>query len=303
MELAPIALFVYNRPWHTRQTLTALQKNELARESELFVFSDAARNDRERSAVEEVRRYVKSAGGFRKLTVIERESNFGPAKSIISAVTEIVGRFGRVIVLEDDLLTSEFFLAYMNEALEAYKNEDRVISVCGYMYPVRITGATTVFLRLTDCWGWATWKRGWDLFEPDPRKLAADLMRKGKSREFDLDGAYGFARMLKKQAGGKVDSWVIRWYASSFLADRLSLYPYLPLVKNIGMDNTGVHSGVTGAYDAVLCNARIPVGQIEIAENKAASGQIRKFFRMNNRNIARRLMNKLIRMGRFPGAK
>ena len=131
MKISPIVLFVYNRLWHTRQTIEALQKNELASQSELFIYADGARNENEIDQVFEVRCYIEEVEGFKKVTITERDKNWGLANSIINGVTQIVNKYGRVIVLEDDLVTSPFFLRYMNDALDIYKDnneiEDRTI--------------------------------------------------------------------------------------------------------------------------------------------------------------------------------
>ncbi|HRU00618.1 MAG TPA: glycosyltransferase, partial [Victivallales bacterium] len=196
MKLAPIALFVYNRPWHTRQTVTALQNNELAAESELVVFSDGPKVEKNKEKtknneekVKEVRDYIKSINGFKTVKIIERTQNLGLANSIISGVTEIVNQYGKIIVLEDDLVTSPHFLRFMNEALDLYEKEEDVISIHGYVYPIPDL-PETFFLKGADCWGWATWKRGWDLFEPDGKKLLRELKEKKLLKRFDFNGTY-----------------------------------------------------------------------------------------------------------------
>ena len=135
---APIVLFVYNRPWHTQQTVEALQKNKLASESELFIYSDDAKNDDARVSVDEVRKYIDNITGFKKITVIKRDKNWGLASSIIDGVTKIVNKYGRIIVLEDDLVTSPYFLKFMNDSLEVYEKRNDVFSVTGFNYPKSI---------------------------------------------------------------------------------------------------------------------------------------------------------------------
>ena len=161
MRLSPIVLFAYNRPGHIQQTIDALRKNHLAEESELFIFSDAPRDKKAEEDVSKVREYIKTIAGFKRTTVIERDHNLGLSQSIITGISELIAQYGRIIVLEDDLITSPYFLKFMNDGLSAYQEEDSVISICGYMYPLNKKHADTLFLRMTDCWGWATWKRGW----------------------------------------------------------------------------------------------------------------------------------------------
>jgi hypothetical protein len=221
-----------------------LKANPLAAQSDLFVFSDGPKNADAAAGVAQVRELLKGLTGFRSVTVAERERNFGLAASIISGVTDIVSRHGAVIVLEDDLVTSPHFLRYMNDALELYRDREEVASIHGYIYPVEGALPETFFLRGADCWGWATWKRAWELFEPDGAKLLARL-RDGKlTKAFDRDGSYEYTRMLEDQISGRNDSWAVRWYASAFLADRLTLYPGRSLVQNIGMDALGTHCDV-----------------------------------------------------------
>ena len=137
MNLAPIVLFVYNRPWHTKQTVEALQKNELAKESELFIYCDEAKNEDAGKSVDEVREYIDKVDGFKKVTIIKREKNWGLADSIIDGVTKIVNEYGKIIVLEDDLVTSPYFLKFMNDGLEFYKDEKKVFGITGYAFPVK----------------------------------------------------------------------------------------------------------------------------------------------------------------------
>jgi hypothetical protein len=298
MILAPIVLFTYNRLWHTRQTIEALQRNTLAPESYLFVFSDGPRSEAEMGKVNSVREYIRAITGFKKVTIMERETNAGLARSIISGVTDIVDKFGSIIVLEDDMITSPFFLRYMNDALEFYKDEDRVISIHGYIYPLRASLPQTFFLRGADCWGWATWKRGWDLFEPDGQKLLKELKERKLQKRFDLNGAHPYTRMLKWQARGSLDSWAIRWHASAFLRDKLTLYPGVSLINNIGFDTSGTHSYLaTDDFEVALAQKPIALKAIPLAENKDAVREFENYFRSVNSllNLLRKILTRLFR--------
>ena len=197
MELAPIVLFTYNRPWHTRQTIAALQKNELADRSDLFIYSDGFKEDQAKIKVKEVRNYIHTIDGFKTVTIRERGENMGLADSVIDGVKAVVNECGRVVVLEDDIVTSPFFLRYMNDALKLYEHEEKVISIHGYIYPVSGKLPPTFFIRGADCWGWATWKRGWDLFEGDGQKLLNELEEKRLERLFDFNETYGYTQPNK----------------------------------------------------------------------------------------------------------
>lgn len=292
-ELAPIVLFVYNRPQHARSTIEALQQNLLASESELYVYSDGPKSESDREKVEEVRRHLAELDGFARITIIKREQNRGLAHSVISGVSEILSRYGRIIVLEDDMVTSPHFLRYMNEALELYEDEDRVISVHGYVYPVKESLPETFFLKGADCWGWGTWKRGWDLFEADGAKLFQELKDRRLERRFDLNGAYDYTRMLKEQISGKNDSWAIRWYASALLNDRLTLYPGRSLVQNIGTDNSGVHCGATDDFRTDVTVTPIHVERLRPEENRDALSIFGRYFESLRLPFHMRVLGKL----------
>src|ERR1700744_4097424 len=171
-QIAPIALFVYNRPEHTRRTISYLQKNLLAEESRLFIFSDGPKTDADKSKVEEVRQMAKEVTGFKSLKIIERKENLGLANSIISGVTKLVNEYDKVIVFEDDLISSPYTLQYFNEALTHYAKEEKVMHIGAYMYALPDKKLPqTFFYRAATSWGWATWARAWKNFEPDINKL------------------------------------------------------------------------------------------------------------------------------------
>ena len=290
---SPIALFTYNRLDHTRQTIDALRSNDLAAESDLIIFSDAPKTPSVAPDVMAVRAYLGTIAGFKSVRVIEREVNYGLANSIIDGVTTICEQFGRVIVLEDDIVTSPHFLAYMNEALSLYEKDSRVISIHGYIYPVKEALPSTFFLRGADCWGWATWKRGWDIFESDAQKLYDALQASGEVKTFDFGGTYGYADMLKQQIDNKVSSWAIRWYASAFLAQKLTLYPGVSLVQNIGNDSSGTHCGDTEAYSGEIAVQRIVVGGIPVAVSQPAYDAFSRYFKSLRLPLGPRVLNKI----------
>ena len=289
MQLSPVALFVYNRIWHLQQTMKALQNNLLAQESALFIFSDGPKDTAEQVNVSEVRRYIRTITGFKRVTIIERDHNLGLAQSIITGVTELVSKYGRVIVLEDDLVTSPYFLQFMNDSLSLYQDEERIICVCGYMYPLGKKYADTLFLRVCDSWGWATWKRGWDLFVADDKQLYDALKTRKLFRKFNLEGVFNFVKMLKAQIERKNDSWAIRWYASSLLNDKLSLYPGKTLVANTGLDCSGRHGGAIDYYKSELLNEKVVVKRLPIVENEEVVKGIGFFWNKQRFNLAKKI--------------
>jgi Glycosyl transferase family 2 len=278
MKLAPIALFTYNRLIHTRRTLEALQKNEWANESELYIFSDGPKTEKEVNTIKETRNYLHTIDGFKSVTIIERETNLGLAANIISGVNQILDRYDNIIVLEDDLITSPYFLRYLNDGLALYENEKEVISIHGYLYPVRGPLPETFFIKIADCYGWATWKRGWDLFEPDGNKLLHSLIESKQEFAFDFQDTYPFTQMLKDQTEGKNNSWAIRWYASAFLKNKLTLFPGKSLVNHIGSDGSGTHSGFSDVLDTSISERRIEVSKIKIVQDEQAYKAFVRFF-------------------------
>jgi GT2 family glycosyltransferase len=256
MIYAPIVLFAYNRPEHIRQTVCTLRENDLASESELFIYSDGPKDDDlSKANVAEVRTFIKSISGFKKITIIEREENNGLAESIILGVTDIVNRYGKVIVLEDDLETSPDFLRFMNEALDTYYDNKQVMQISGHMFNVILDAENDgVFLPFTNSIGWATWKRAWDFF--DPLMSGYEKIRDNEviKYRFNLEETYNYTRMLEMQLEGKVDSWAIRWYLSVFINNGLVLYPVKSLIKHIGFDEKGTHATNVNTVYAQCCS-------------------------------------------------
>jgi len=280
MILSPIALFVYNRPRHTKLAVEALLRNELAQESDLYVYLDGPKSTEDKAKGREIIKYVHSLEGFKSVTLIERTRNLGLARSIISGVTELISKYGRIIVLEDDMVSSPFFLRFMNDALEFYKDEDKVISIHGYTFPFGKFPMETFFIKGADCWGWATWQRGWDLFEADGTKLLNEIVRRKAVKAFDRYN--DSVQMLKDQIAGRNDSWAIRWRASAFLQDKLTLYSNRSLIKNIGHDGSGVHCGATTGFDVELADLPVSVRAIPIRENKPVLRALEKYFQRQN---------------------
>lgn len=227
---------------HTRQTVEALLSNSGAAQSALYVFSDAPRDAAASQAVADVRSYIRSIAGFKSVTIIERETNYGLARSIIEGVTQLCDEYGRVIVLEDDLVTSPNFLAFMNDALTRYEHEDRVMQVAGYMFPVNLDlDEDALFLPFTSSWGWGTWQRAWRHFDANGSGFQRLVEDKNLRRAFDLYGKYGYFKMLQSQLQGKTNSWAIMWYLSVFLKNGLTICPKKTLVSNRGFDGSGVN--------------------------------------------------------------
>lgn len=290
-QLAPVALFVYNRPWHTRQTIEALRKNEQAAHSTLYIFSDGPKTASDEEKVQDVRNYIRRTDGFKSLSIIEREKNFGLADSIIAGVTEVLNAHGKIIVLEDDLISSPYFLSYMNHALGKYEDTEKVMHIAGYIFPIDPTGLKeTFFYRVSSCWGWGTWKRAWRHFEYDINKLIPKFDSKLK-RLFNIDGEHNFWQQMKSQRKGKINSWAIRWYASVFLNNGLCLHPSISLINNIGLDGSGMHCGKEDIYDVRVRDQEITELEELCEENEDALGRIKTFMATARRPLHTRIIN------------
>lgn len=275
---APIVLFVYNRLDCLRRVVSSLQNNDLARDSELHIFSDGSAGDDDVVLVDAVRAYARTIEGFKKIFMVERSINWGLSKSIISGVTEVIEKYGEGIVLEDDIVVSPHFLRFMNEGLARYRYNETVMSLHAYVYPVRSPLPETYLLKDPGCWGWATWKRGWELFEPDGRKLLANLECRGLTKAFDYNGTYPFTQMLREQVAGKNDSWAIRFKASAFLSNKLTLYPGRSLATHIGEE--GFHFSPGGVdYGVAVSNTKINLREIAVKESGKALAAYAQYFR------------------------
>jgi hypothetical protein len=280
---APILLFVYNRPEHTKRGVQSLQQNTLAADSDLYIYSDAPRSEADRPLVEEVRQMAHRIDGFKSVTVLERTENWGLARNIIDGVTTMTERYGRVIVLEDDLVLSPYFLQFMNDALDTYEDEPRVghIQACDFTKDPSLP--PTFLIQWTGSWGWATWRRAWQHFQPDGKLLLQQLKSRRLTRRFDFNGTYGFTRMLRRQVEGKNNSWAIRWNASLMLDDMLSLNVGRSLVLNEGFDGSGTNCGGGNLYGSDLWMEPLPVEKITpIEENQAARRAFQRYYHRTN---------------------
>jgi hypothetical protein len=241
MNLAPIILFVYNRPWHTRQTLSALQQNELASQSILYVYADGAKvgaSKDDLKAIEETRAVSAEDKWCGEVHIIEREINYGLAENVIAGISEVINNHGKIIVLEDDLVTSPFFLTYCNSGLDIYKNEKHVYSINAFQFPLEIDAIDTFLSpQATSSWGWATWKDRWVVFECENIEKELIIGNNCLKTRFDISDNNKSSILYNK------NSWAIKWYYSVFIRNGLGLFPTKSLVCNIGFDNTGVHCG------------------------------------------------------------
>ena len=299
--LAPVVLFTYNRIDHLKLTIFNLKKNYLASSTVLIIFSDGPKKDNDIKKIEEIRQYLKKIDGFKKIIILERRKNFGLSKNIINGVSYVLKKYKKIIILEDDLLVSKFFLRYMNGYLDIYKKDKQVASIHAYVYPIsnlkKKIKNNTFFMKGADCWGWGTWSRAWPNFNKNGKNLLVKLKKKKLIKNFNFNNSYDYYQMLQNQVDKKNDSWAIRWYASCFLKNMYTLYPTTTLVKNIGIDKTGENSKLDllslGKKRLIKINYKIK--KQEIVESDVGRKMFEDFFRKKKffriKNILKKILN------------
>ena len=251
---APIVIFTYNRLDTLELVIKSLQKNILADKTDLFIFSDYARKEKDIESVNRVRSFLHSVDGFRSVTIIERKENYGLAKNIIEGVTEIIDKYEKVIVLEDDLITSRNFLCYMNQALDFYENDERIFAISGY------TGNLPSLEKLEDegylsyrpsSWGWATWKKEWIKNDWKVKDFDAFIQNKNAIKTFNR-GGIDMTRMLKHCIEGKNHSWAIRWSYTMYKLDKYCFYPKISKIQNVGFGEEATNCTGVDIYQTNL---------------------------------------------------
>jgi hypothetical protein len=282
MRHAPIALFVFNRPEHTSRTLQALERNSGAAETIVHIFADGPKSDcsgEQKLKIAEVRQLISKKWKFKEVVFHEKSDKWGLADSIIDGVTRIVNEYDRVIVLEDDIVTSPGFLDYMNKALEMYESDESVMHVSGYMFPVKKELPPTFFYNTGSCWGWGTWKRAWQHFDGDVERLISKIDAQDRWHEFNVENTYSFEAQLRANAEGRLKTWAVKWYASFFLRNGHALHPFPSVVNNIGHDGAGENCGTNNHYGWGQLAEAIKLEKIPIEESKSARAAMRDFHR------------------------
>lgn len=286
--LAPIVLFVYNRPAHTEKVLNALSNNPLASQSKLYIFADGPKKEASAQDLDNIaktRALLDRRTWAKEVKVVMQEQNKGLAASIVDGVTQIINAHGKVIVLEDDIVVSPFFLQYMNQALNIYAQDEQVMHI-GSFVPQRKGQEKlpeTYFLSYMNCWGWATWKRAWQQLQLDSKSLLHLVGVSNKAKRFELDNSVALLQQLKDNLSGKINTWAIKWYSTIFLQNGLCLYPKQALSQQIGMDGSGEHCAIDHLqqYQVSLAN-RVEVNRIPLKEDQYAYKYLRNFYRYGN---------------------
>jgi len=244
---APVILFVYQRPDHLTQTLAALAKNEEASQSPIYIYSDGPKPNASPKDLEDiaaVRQLIRTQTWAKKLQIVERKENWGLRKNIVSGVTEVMEKYGRAIILENDIVTSPYFLRHMNQALNLYHNVDKVMHISGFIYPLKLEEeelGSSFFYNVNSCWGWASWQRAWKHYRDDTANILSQINENYDPFVFNGGQKEDFYKQLNQNLSGQLNTWACHWHASIFLQNGLALHPYRSLVKNIGLDGSGAH--------------------------------------------------------------
>jgi GR25 family glycosyltransferase involved in LPS biosynthesis len=299
MIYAPIIIFVYNRPWHTEQTLNALNKNDLSEQSILYIYADGAKSDatdEQKEKIKQVRKIIRSKQWCKEVYIIESDKNKGLADSIIDGVTNIIKKHGKIIVLEDDMVTSSHFLKFMNKALDYYSYEKKVWHISGWIYTINTRGLKDAFFwRTMNCWGWATWEDRWKYFEKNVDKLIETFTKKDIYK-FNINNTAGMWDQVIGNKQGIINTWAIFWYATIFKNNGLCLSPAISYVQNIGLDNSGIHCGNDKSLETkIINNKEINFDLIPIKENKLALKRVMQFYKKNESPYILLLFKKIIR--------
>jgi len=294
---SPVVIFVYNRPLHTKEMLKSLNQCRGCGQTELFIYADGPKTSND-TKVNEVRAIIhnfEKNNQFASVNIIESDRNRGLAASVISGVTSIIERYGRVIVLEDDLVVSDDFLEYMNEALAYYEDYPKVWSIAGYspkMPAAEKSGADVYVCLRAGSWGWATWKDRWDMVDWDVSDYDIFRQDRKKRKAFDRRSP-GMTKMLDMQMNGEIDSWAIRWCYTQFKEDMYTINPTYSRIKNLGVDGSGTHGVTSGKWDVELKQMDKP---IEFGQEKKNQSIIRQYNRYFSRSIWERIQSKCKRI-------
>jgi GT2 family glycosyltransferase len=282
MTLAPIVLFVYNRPHHTLKTLESLKNNDLSEQSVLHIYCDGPKKNCTPEDLEQIRLVRKIAREQQwcgTVTVFESDTNDTHPVNLVKRVTEVVSKSGRIIVLEDDLVLGKGFLKYMNDALELYENEEKVMYISGYLPPVlKKNLPETFFVQNFSNWGWGTWKRAWDKFIHDANDIVALINSPEQIRRFNMDGSINHYILLTKCAEGPWKYWDVRWFGTVVANNGLILHPKKSLVRNIGHDKSGMHCDDDFLLKHQPIINYVSVNKVPLKENMSARRSIKNLF-------------------------
>ena len=277
--ISPLAIFAFNRPQYLKLCLSSLKLNELSCKTKAYFFIDYPKTEKDFTNYSKVKNIIRKTNIFKKTIIIERKRNYGLKKNILSGINYVLKENERVIVLEDDLYLSKYFLNYMNTYLDYFKNSKELASIHGYCYPIDKKNLNNFFLlKGADCWGWATWRRAWKFYNDDHLFLAKKIKKRNEVNIFNFNNTCNYLDILKNRSS---NTWAVNWYASAFTNNMLTLYPKNSYVKNIGNSGIGTHTKkINKRYDVNLSKS-FKFEKININENILARKKFEEFFKYN----------------------
>lgn len=288
---APIVLFVYNRPLHTQKTLDALAINPEAIESELYIFCDGPKSKPDDLIqINQVKNIVTTESRFKKVNLVIHKKNKGLADSIIEGVTEIVNKHSRIIVIEDDIVVTEGFLKYMNNALDLFENKKEVFHINGFNNESNLQFLLNdyYFLNFMSCWGWGTWKDRWNKITLDHNYFYDKLTNdQSAMSDFNYDDTLGFHNQLDANIKGEIKTWAILWFSTVYFNKGLCLTPKYSFVNNIGMDGSGINCEKNTLYEKIYFKVNTPLevafGKLKYTELFLARLHLKLFFKYGSK--------------------
>ena len=291
--LAPVVLFTYNRLMHTKKVISSLNENSLCIFTDLIVFSDGPKEKKHESEVNKIRSYLKTIDGFKSVKIIERKKNIGLAESIIEGVSDVIDDYGKIIVLEDDIEVSKYFLEFMNQSLNFYEKKKKVWHINSWSLGINDIDINDYFFHSNvSCWGWGTWKDRWIHFKKNPEQIVSRWSMK-QIYKFNLDGHQDYFKQIKLNYKNKINTWAAFWAASVFENKGLCLTPKAPFSRNIGFDATGTNCKYDDPWSPQAKLFDIPESYEfpeDLFEDFYAREQIKKYYR---KNFFKKVQNKI----------
>tara|TARA_B100000900_G_C20575798_1_gene715271 strand:- start:541 stop:1539 length:999 start_codon:yes stop_codon:yes gene_type:complete len=285
-KFAPILLFVFNRPAHTKAVLKSLKDNSFSKSSKLYIFSDNYKFEKDKKNVKEVRKIINKFKGFKSIQIINRKVNYGLSKSIRLGIKLILKKHDSFIVLEDDIVTSKNFIIYMNRCLQKYKKNKNIWHIGAWNYPMfKINDNKDVYFdRMMNCWGWATWKENWKKTEFNAQRFINKFSKK-KIIKFNLDGVENFWSHLLLNKYKIINTWAIFWFLTISSNNGLCVRPKKSLSRNIGIDGSGINcqKPLFSFYNLQKLEKFFPKKfRITNKEDRKSIEQIKKFYQLEN---------------------
>ena len=297
-KLAPIVIFTYVRVEKLKKSIETLQQCDLSKKSHLYIFSDSYKNKKEKPQVDKVRKYIKSIKGFKKISIVRRKKNYGLSENIIDGITKIINKYGKIIVVEEDIIVDKNFLNFLNHSLDFYKNKDSVWHISGWNYNLKLSlSLDGYFTKTMNCWGWGTWKNRWRFFEKNPQKIINTWTQK-MIDQFNFDNTHNFFSQITRNKEHKINTWAIFWYAVIFENRKLCLNPTTSHSENIGIGKGSTHtSNIDEIFkskinDKIKKKLKLPK---TIKENNFVRNEIQKEIKkMNKKKILKKIKDFLI---------